>query len=1228
MSCQCGCCEGIGVATPRQAGNPPGLSRIAMRVGTHSDFLSSMLARLSSPAHRALGGLTVRAGDDFSVAFLDSSAYLADLLAFYTERFAAEGYLRTATNERSLRLLGRLVGHVPRPGVSAGTYLAYTLDQDPTRGEQTEVTIPRGSRSQSVPGQGEEPVPFEIGEDLVARWAWNDLRVRQRRPYQLSLPGLKDRREVQLDGTANNIKPGDRLLFVFGTERGRQRLLVVPKVQIDQQAGITVAGLPAPALAGFSDLTEAFRTLVENAHTDPMFDRSRIVRRYVEPVLDKLVEDLPEITTPTQFGVRLQDAVQRLDETIEVAQQYDNVHRWLLELRVKLVDLAEKVGLLEPPQETPKQESLYSALRLAESDGPTAFTGLGALLGGLRVPASRPPDSPRDLDRDPTQIYGPGSDLSARLLAMLDARLRETLYPAWRNVDLTAPQQLQELQAMRVTATPFGATAPLKPVYDEAGRPIGQEDWPLLGNQVLAMSVLYDENKPDKAVFTWSDAGQTARDEQSLTSSVPEFDFGPGTVTIEVPEEEPPPPQPGVTIRFRPNLPNRDVFVSPITNNVVLVRVGDPVQEFRLAAGNSVRVTHGGLQLSIRHTPENEGRPATVDISFEESLALSARNVLALDAQYEGIAPGTWVVIQRPRKGQEGGVPGDPELAEVVTRIRGVRVVSRADFGITGKVTELTLETDWLDTQDTLLSHIRDATVYVRGQALALATEPITDDVAGNVIELAALYEGLEPGRWVVVTGERTDLPDTPGVTGTELTMIATVTQSVKETVPGDHVHTTITLATPLAYRYRRETVHIYANIMAATHGASKDEPIGSGDASKANQTFTLFSKPLTWLAADTPRGAVSTLEVRVDGVRWQEVDSLAGRGPDEKVYVTGAAEDGRTTVTFGDGIHGARLPTGQQNVRAAYRIGIGRAGNVAAGKVTQLTTRPLWVSGVNNPLPATGGADPDGPSQIRRAIPLSVTALDRLVSVPDYEDFARARAGIGRASARRLSDGTRELVHVTVTGVDDVPLAPESGIVRTLHSALAAFGSPQLPVQVAVRELVALVISAKIRVAPQYAWRLVEPKVRAALVDRLGGARRELGQPAYLSEAVVAAQAVPGVDHVDVDVFAGVPDTITPAQLTELGATLTTPHPVVPARHARFDEVRYTVQASEETLIEVAAKNGITVAELLRLNPDITDATRLPQGRSVLVFRGIRPAQLVTLAPDIPDTLILKEIR
>ena len=55
---------------------------------------------------------------------------------------------------------------------------------------------------------------------------------------------------------------------------------------------------------------------------------------------------------------------------------------------------------------------------------------------------------------------------------------------------------------------------------------------------------------------------------------------------------------------------------------------------------------------------------------------------------------------------------------------------------------------------------------------------------------------------------------------------------------------------------------------------------------------------------------------------------------------------------------------------------------------------------------PASGGAGKETRDQARKNAPLAVMALDRLVSVQDYEDFARVFAGIGKARAVELSDG------------------------------------------------------------------------------------------------------------------------------------------------------------------------------------------------------------------------------
>ncbi|WP_460063245.1 putative baseplate assembly protein [Streptomyces sp. YKOK-I1] len=1256
--CRCGagggaCCTGTELETPFSRANPPGLPQIAYRTGDHHAFWSSTLARLSGPAYPELRDLLVRTPDDPALSWLDAWAVLGDLLGFHTERVANEGYLRTATRADSLLLFGRLLGHTPRPGVGAGVYLAYQVDRDRA------VTIPAGSRAQSVPGTGQEPQSFETVEDLAARAAWNDLKVRRRRPYPVRLLSGRtiDRREVHLAGAGARLQTGDRLLFVFGTEPGRQALDVVQTSTVDEAEGITSVLMPGAKPPTLAALEDGFRDKVAELLEDDKYRDSRIVGRYVDTVLVPLRDRLPSepgviearddgdpdaITTPTEFARALDAALQLLEESLAAAAPYPAVHAFLAALRTDLTAIREQAGRLEPEQDRPTEEdgNLFDRLALARfvtttatgADDP-ALLGLAALLGSLRKPLTPQPSSARALRLDPANVFGTGSDAGVRLLTALDPRLA-SLYEAWRHVNLTRPLPLAGLQAMRTVATPFGATAPHQPQYDRNGRIVGYVEWPLTGSKSLTFTVEYEDGTPKTLVPRWIESGSPVGDSQTLpfsgllqvgplgvwvTTTTPAG--APATVTLQCWGNEV-----ARTVTFTGPKPDSGTPHGKITVEVAPTLGTDPEPVVKdLQPGDEETTTHGGVNVVLGRAERAED-PDRATVALTTTSSVSTK-VLVLDAVYPGIGPESWVVIERP-----GAVPS---LQKLVTRVETARVISQADFGITGKVTELTLADAWLGPEDTQLSQIRRTTVYAGGEPLTVATEPIPEDVAGRVVELAELYDELEPGRWVIVSGERTDIPGTPGVRAAELAMVAGVSHAVDPAKPGEPVHTTITLAGPLAYTYRRTTVTVHGNVVRADAGATRDEPIGSGDAGRAGQRFTLFAAPLTWLPADNPRGARSTLQVRVDGVLWQEVDSLAGQPPTAKVYVTGTGEDGRTTVGFGDGVHGARLSTGHENVRARYRVGIGAAGNVAADTVTTPLTRPLGVTGVTNPLPAGGGADPDGLRQTRRQIPLSVAALDRLVGITDYEDFTRSRAGIGRAAAGRILAG-RELMHVTIAGAGDITLDEDGEIVRSLRSALALYGDPQLPVRVDVRELVLLVMSAGLRIAPDHSYDLVEPTVRRALLERLGFDNRELGQPAYLSEAIAAAQAVPGVEYVDVDVFAGVPGSLTPAGLQKLASTLTTPNPTVPARRASYAVEYHDVRPLDgaapasyrESLTSVAAQAGITVAELLRLNPGLAPAEPLPAGTRVVVFAGVRPAQLVLLSPAVPTTLILKEVR
>ena len=122
--CACGCCAGVAVETTQGEDNRAGLPAIAYRTGDWGAFKNSMLARLSSADYPALAALKTRDDDDFSIAVVDASAMMLDVLTFYQERLANESYLRTATQLSSLMGLSRLIGYQPSPGVGASTYLA------------------------------------------------------------------------------------------------------------------------------------------------------------------------------------------------------------------------------------------------------------------------------------------------------------------------------------------------------------------------------------------------------------------------------------------------------------------------------------------------------------------------------------------------------------------------------------------------------------------------------------------------------------------------------------------------------------------------------------------------------------------------------------------------------------------------------------------------------------------------------------------------------------------------------------------------------------------------------------------------------------------------------------------------------------------------------------------------------------------------------------------------
>jgi Baseplate J-like protein len=989
LSCSgaCGCCDGVNVSTPMAIGNRPGLPALSYRVGTHGTFLESMKARLSSSDYPQLAALTNRASEDAAIGMLDAWATVADVLTFYQERIANEGYLRTATERRSVVELGRLVGYEPRPGVASSVYLAYTLDDN----FKEKTVIPKGTRAQSVPGPGELPQAFETSEDLEARAKWNNLKPRMTRPQSVDSIRQGDGKNAQIyiSGISTNLKPNDSLLIDFSGDNK-------PKF---------------------------FR--IKNVIADGVADRTLVILQEDSAIAGK------QVVAPPAYK----------------------------HLPLGLIDELAIPGAVQ----------VANNLQITRSLG-SIFTGNGL--------------ATRENEEEPTPIDSLRESLAAGeasygVLKALSPSLRETLTKATENAAVTDKNPLK-VYALRTKASLFGHNAPKEPRYEPA----------LIESGELSM-----EN-----------------------------------------------PRAG-------NLKPQETW-----------------EEWKIA--------------------RDEGQA-----------------VLFLDRRYESILAGSTIVIQAP----------DIDIKPEVFTVKKIQHLSRVAYGVAGESTRIELNSAWWKAEGQIDRDLRKTIVFAQPEELQLAEEPIDETVCGGVtqlLELDGMYEGLDSGRWVVVSGER-EIDGTNGVRFSELAMLASVTQNVGTHVPsspgqvsvrpGDKARTFIKLSTELAYCFKRDTVSIYGNVVKATHGETRREALGNGDGAKGLQAFILKQPPLTHISAPNPTGIESSLKVFVNDIQWREAESLALLAPTDRVYVTKTDDEGKTKVIFGNGKEGARLPTGIENIKAEYRNGIGKSGNVKTGQISLLSSRPLGVKEVINPLRASGGADRENRDQARKNVPIAIQALDRLVSVQDYEDFSRTYAGIGKARAVEVSDGSRQVVHITVAGADDIPIDKNSDLYKNLRRALLDFGDPYQAITLEIRELMLIVVSARIRIHAEYQWEAVVTQIRSTMLEAFGFERRELGQDVLLSEAISVMQGVRGVAYVDVDVLRGIPEKV---EGGPTGRRLQTPAEIAERVSGPLRDNKGNILNVKEPLTRIS----VNLAE------------RDSNG-------AILPAQLAFISPDVPETLILNQI-
>lgn len=406
---------------------------------------------------------------------------------------------------------------------------------------------------------------------------------------------------------------------------------------------------------------------------------------------------------------------------------------------------------------------------------------------------------------------------------------------------------------------------------------------------------------------------------------------------------------------------------------------------------------------------------------------------------------------------------------------------------------------------------IRGTTAFFAPETVFLTRPPLTlplTDGSAVPMPLQGYAPGLQAGQRIAISGRRV------GDGQTLTTQIATIDEVVHDFHLGGG--TSIRFSPALSEDFDRASVRINANIAPATHGESVAEMLGDGDAARPFLTLRLTQAPLTHVTDASPSGASPALELRVNDILWSEVPHLLDSGPKDRVYTTVIDPAGKTTIRFGDGLNGARPPTGSQNVRARFRKGLGLQGRVGAGALNILMSRPLGLSSAVNPLPSSGGADPEGVDEIRANAPLTVRTLDRAVSAIDYQDLAQGYAGIAKAEARLLADGVAQFVHLTVAGEEAEQILPGSALHAGLAAAIAEHSDPYRRALISSFRPATFRVGAMLKTDPAHLPDVVLAAVAARLRADFGFAARRFSQTVWMSEIVAALHQVPGVVAVD----------------------------------------------------------------------------------------------------------------
>lgn len=279
------------------------------------------------------------------------------------------------------------------------------------------------------------------------------------------------------------------------------------------------------------------------------------------------------------------------------------------------------------------------------------------------------------------------------------------------------------------------------------------------------------------------------------------------------------------------------------------------------------------------------------------------------------------------------------------------------------------------------------------------------------------------------------------------------------------------------------------------------------------------------------------TLEVAVHAAdrveAWTEVEDLLRSGPDDRHYVLELDRDGRGTVCFGDGRHGAVPPPGSR-ILARWICGA-VAGNIGHRALTRLldprtsaaypatdpaTTGPVLLNlrdpragrtldiggDTFNPLGSEGARPTEDLAEIPRALRSKLQRLELPVTALDFVEHLERRRDVAEAAVLGET-GQRVDLAVLVERGHDV-----GHVLKDIQTWLSGHRLAGTRVRVRPARELFVSLAVVLDIDPSVRREDTARRVRDALQAALQGRERRLGRGLARSELYRVIEAVPGV--------------------------------------------------------------------------------------------------------------------